>query len=274
VTTPTPTRGPCTTWDPIWCMDLTAETIPLTGTALAFATEILYNLSAQQFDECTFTVRPCRQDCSDGAWGAGFGAFNGMWWEWGGLYPRPALFDGAWYNLTCGSCSGSCSCTPLSRAWLPSPVASIASVKLDGATMPASAYRVDDYRYLTRLDGGMWPPCQDLTLPDTADNTWSVTLTVGQAVPTAGRYAVGELAAEIIKSCLGEVCALPRNAVTVTRQGVTIDSVSIYQFLEKGLLGLSFVDMFVTAYNPRRLLSRPQVYDVDGPQRFMRTTWP
>ncbi len=279
MTTPTPTMGPCLSWDPIWCCDLTGSE-SASGTALAAATEVLYMRSAQRFGFCEFTVRPCRQDCADqnnwgGGWSGGFGSWGGgNWWQWGGMYPRPYLFDGAWYNLTCGGCVGSCSCNPLSVALLPSPVASITQVKLNGAVLPVSGYRVDNYRELIRLGGGTWPICQAMDQPDTADNTWSVTVSVGEAVPTIGKYAVGELACEIMKACAGLACAIPRNATSVTRQGVTIDMPSLFELLDRGLVGLYWVDLFISTYNPHGLKARPQVYDIDGPQPWRRTTWP
>jgi hypothetical protein len=274
MTTPTPTRGPCSPWDPIWCCDISSEAaIALTGTAVQAATEILYNLTAQQFDVCRFTVRPCREDCFDQAWGATWGGASGSWWEWGSYWPRPALIAGSWYNLTCGGCSGSCSCTPLSIALLPSPVSSIIDVKINGASLPASGYRVDDYRKLVRLGGFSWPICQDLNLDDTQDNTWSVTVEVGQAIPTIGRMAVGELACEIMRGCLGDECAIPFNAVNITRQGISIDLPTFYELLTHGLLGLKLTDTFISTYNPNRLKSVPQVYDVDG-ESYTRTTWP
>ena len=273
MTTPTPTQGPCSPWDPIWCCDLTASgAAAISGSALEAATEILYHLSGQRFDICEFTVRPCRVDCMDGAWSGGaYGGGWGQWWEWGGYWPRPALIAGNWYNLTCGGCGGSCSCTPLSEAFLPSPVASIVSVKLDGQTLPASGYRVDDYRKLVRLGGDTWPICQDMSLSDDQPDTWSVTVRVGETVPVIGQWAVGELACEIIKSCTGEACAIPRNATTVTRQGVTIDFATFSDLLTHGLLGLRWTDMFISTYNPNRLRSTPKVYDVDGDSNRRQT---
>lgn len=265
MTTPTPTRGPCEPWTPIWnCANLTgAEAV--TGAALQAATEILYNRSGQQFGLCTFTIRPCRDNCDDAGWGGG-------WWSGGfSTYPQPALIGGNWYNLTCGGCAGSCSCTPLSEALLPSPVAAITQVKLNGQVLAASGYRVDDFRKLVRLGGFSWPVCQDLTLDDTQDNTWSVTLQIGQEVPAIGQMAVGELALELLKSCLGLACSIPRNASTITRQGLTIDFPSIYELLDRKLLGLYAADLFVSTYNPHGLTAAPMVYDVDG-ENWRRTT--
>ena len=265
MTTPTPTRGPCEPWSPIWnCANLVgAEAV--SGTAVQAATEILYNRSAQQFGICTFTIRPCRENCYDSGWGgAGWGGGFGTW-------PQPALIGGNWYNLTCGGCAGSCSCTPLSEAFLPSPVAAIVEVKLNGMVLAASGYRVDDYRKLVRLGGDSWPVCQDMSKADTEDNTWSVTVQVGQEVPAIGQLAVGELAYELIKSSHGLACAIPRNATTVTRQGITIDFPSIYEPLDRKLLGLYACDLFVSTYNPHGLTAVPLVYDVDG-ESYRRTT--
>lgn len=280
MTTPTPTRGPCEAWDPIWCVDLTSAGVNLaaSGAALLAATEILYNRSAQQFGLCTFTVRPCRDDCQDNVWpsySGGVGGWGGDWWQWGGMWPRPALINGAWYNIACGGCGAGCSCTEISRALLPSPVASVVQVKLNGQVLSATGdYRVDNYRELIRLGGNVWPICQDMNLADTEDNTWSVTVQVGQVVPNAGKYAVGELALEIMKACAGLACAIPRTATTITRQGVTIDLPTIYDLLDRKLLGLGFCDLFVSTYNPHGLIARPQVYDIDGGENWRRTTWP
>lgn len=273
MTQPTRTQGPCSPWDPVWCMELTAEAAAISGSALEAATEVLYVLSGQRFDACQFTVRPCRKDCSDGGWWAGGAGGFGAWWEWGSYWPRPALIAGNWYNLTCGGCGGSCSCSVISEAWLPSPVSEIISVKLDGATLPVSGYRVDDFRKLVRLGGASWPVCQDMNLSDDQPDTWSVTLTIGETVPVIGRYAVGELAGEIINSCLGLECALPRNATSITRQGVTIDFPLFADLLKNGLLGLKWTDMFVSIYNPNHLPAVPLVFDVDG-ESNRRTTWP
>lgn len=248
------------------------------GTALQAASDVLYRLSGQQFGVCTFVFRPCKANCaSDSAlWGGGFGTYGGGWWQWagGGGWPRPFLFDGAWFNLTCGSCFGSCSCTPLSRALLPAPVHSIVDVKVDGVSLvPGVDYRVDNYRELIRLGGHSWPDCQDMSLPDTADNTWSVTAAIGQEVPTMGRIAVGELMCDLLSNCAGGPCVTPRTATNITRQGVTIDLPTIQEMLAQGFTGLRNVDLFVSTYNPNRLQAPPMVFDIDG-ENWRRTTWP
>ena len=256
----TATMGPCADWDPILCCTLPAGSESVSGNMLTAATEILYHLSGQRFGLCEFTFRPCRHDCYGNSWPFD----SGNWWQWGGFYPRPVLFDGAWFNLTCGSCSGTCSCGPLEEAWLPGPINSVISVKLDGVSMPASAYRVDDFRKLVRVDGQRWPVCQDLSADDDQPGTWSVTVTIGEAVPVVGQLAVGELLCDLIAGCLGQTCVLPKNATTITRQGLTINFPTFTELLQAGLLGLKWTDIFISTYNPSRLRARPQVFDVDG----------
>lgn len=255
---------PCEPWDPIVCVAMPAgASAAVTGYAVQAASEILWALSGRQFGLCEITLRPCRRTCDN--WGGGWPGFDN-WWDAGGGGPRPLLFDGAWFNIMCGGCAGSCSCTPIEEAVLPGPVYSVTEVKLNGSVMVTGSYRVDDHRLLVRTDGGMWPVCQDMSAPDTADNTWSVTALYGQQVPVAGQFAVGELAAEFAKACVGAACALPSSVGQIARQGVTIDFTKFADIIKEGLVGLRFCDLFISAMNPNHLQAAPQVYDVDGPQ--------
>lgn len=253
--------GPCGAWDPIVRCDLSDLTgsEAVSGVALEAATEVLYALTGGRFGECTVTIRPCRRDCGSGPEG---------WWDFG-TWPRPLFFNGVWYNLVCGSCGTDCSCTALEEVRLPRAVNDITSVKVDGVTLASSAY---DLQYtnagpmLVRIDGERWPICNDFTRADTAVNTWSVTATYGEPVPTLGQIAVGELMCEFIKAMLdSEDCGLPPNTQTVVRQGITIEMLDPNTVFESGLTGLRFSDRFINTYNPSGLRERSKVYDVDGP---------
>jgi hypothetical protein len=262
-------QSACAPWPATYC-NLTGLNPAVTGIALQAASDILYNLSGKQFGLCTFTFRPCRDDCFGNAGGWPF--LGGGWWQWGGgmLWPRPVLFDGAWFNLTCGSCPGSCSCGPLETAMLPGPVHAINEVKVDGVPLLTTAYRVDNFRELIRTDGGRWPICQNMAAADTQPNTWSVTAVIGQDVPALGQLAVGELTVELANSLCGNACKLPATATQMTRQGVTVDMFSLQELLKQGFLGLRFCDTFVGTYNPHRLQTPPQVFDVDRPNQPRR----
>lgn len=251
--------GLCAPWDPIWCTacDLPTGSEAVTGAAVQAASEVLWERTRYRFGVCPVTIRPCRRDCNGGVW-----PFSDQWWEFGGnsSWPRPVLYQGVWSNVTCGACVGGCSCTSLEEAVLPAPVASVSAVKVDGVTLPSTAYRVDDARTLVRVDGGRWPTCQNFAAPDTAVGTWSVAVNVGEDVPTLGRQAVGELACEITRACMGVDCRLPANLASLSRQGVEI-SFPASQDLENRLY---FVGMFVNTYNPHKYRGRSRVYDVDG----------
>jgi len=256
--------GPCENWEPTWtCTELSEAAAAVTGTMLAVATEVLDARSGRRFGFCTVTLRPCRRSCSGGTW-PGFGT---SWWEWGwggnGGGPRPAWWDGTWFNIVCGTCSGECSCTFISEVTLPAPVQEITEVKIDGAALPTTgAYILYNSRKLVRTDGELWPLCNDLTKLDTEVNTWSITASFGEEVPELGKLAVGELAAEFAKACVGDECLLPRGVTSLVRQGTSMQ-------IDDGqdpLAGLSlgyFADLFIDTFNPSRLRRASQVYDVE-----------
>jgi hypothetical protein len=258
------TFGPCTPWTPTWpsgeCNALLltgAEAV--TGVAVEAASEILYHLTAQRFGTCEVTIRPCRRSCFDIFPGQG-------WWEWGS-YPRPYWYAGVWYNLGCGVCGDNCSCVGLDETVLPGPVNNIVSVKVDGVTLTNNVnYRLDDYRKLVRIDGVLWPFCQDLTLPDTDPNTWSVTAEFGEPVPAMGSLAVGELAAEIVKYLLCTECQLPQGVVDISRQGMSMTIANISDLFNTGFIQLRMCDLFIKIANPNHLKARAAVYDLDSPQ--------
>lgn len=243
--------GPCGPWPIIWpCEEPSGDTKTQVVQA---ATEILHALSGRQFGLCQVTLRPCRRDCADAPW-----------WP-GTVWPRPALVDGLWYNLACGICPESCSCSRLSEVLLPAPVFAVQEVKVDGTVLPSTSYRVDDSRRLIRTDGGEWPRCNNFALADTEAGTWSVTATYGQPVPMLGELAMGELACSLLPILAGEDCPLPPNITQLVRQGVTITMPDPNEVIRQGGLGLRISDLFVRAFNPHALPARSRVYSVDGP---------
>jgi hypothetical protein len=250
--------GLCEAWPARWCCDISDKNAGEVDQARQAASEILDALSGRQFSTgCEVTLRPCRRDCAEAPWG---------WVEWPGVgWPQAALIGGLWFNLMCGTCPGTCSCSRLSEALLPAPVNTITSVKVDGSPLATGSYRVDDARVLVRLDGEEWPRCQDFTLADTQAGTWSVTATYGQDVPVLGELAVGELACEILRACAGEDCRLPANVTQLVRQGVTIQMPDPNELLKEGSLGLRLVDLFIKTYNAHGLPARSRVYSVDRP---------
>lgn len=257
----------CDNWPVTWTCDPSCLSPDVTGTAAEAASELLSTLSGGQFGTCTATIRPCRKVCTD-EWGP-------LRLGWGdGMYPFPVLIGGRWFNLGCGTCGDSCSCTELSEVILPDTVVSIIEIKMDGTPMVTGAYRVDNGNRLLRTDGGTWPACQNMALPDTAAGTWSVTAQFGNLVPSGGSLAAGELACELSKALAGDSsCRLPRGVTQVARQGLTINYGKVAEALKEGMTGLYLVDLFLHTYNPNGLTAPPRAYNIDEPRQRVQT-WP
>lgn len=240
--------------------DISAVAPDVTGVALAVASEILDAFTGNQFGGCQVKIRPCRNEFCSNDWPY---IMNG-WWEFG-QWPRPLFYNGVWYNLTCGSCSGGCSCTALSEVHLPTNVISIDEVKIDGVVLDESTYRLDDFRKLVRIDGNVWPLCNELNSEDTEDNTWSITATYGKDVPELGKLAVGELMCELINLITGNSnCKLPMTTQSLVRQGVTLNFIDPATAFENGRIGLFLCDLFIRSTNPHLITQRATVFDIDG----------
>lgn len=254
----------CDPW--IISNDLCCNTEGVTGETIdrmiMAATEVYWGLSGRQFGVCTVPpLRPCRRDCWDGhgiEWVGGNPFVTG--WGYPGWQSRGPL----WLGLMCGSCVGDCSCTTVEEALLPSPVAEVVEVKIDGAVLESTKYRVDNWRLLVRTDGLTWPRCQSMGLADTAVGTWSVTVKVGKAVPILGELAVGELACELIKGCSEpNECAVPAHLLARTRAGVAESFVDLADLIKYKLTGFPAGDYFLRTFNPSGLSSRSSVHSPD-----------
>lgn len=253
--------GPCSDWPVRWTCDVSMRSPEVTGAAVGFATEILAALTGRQFGTCDVALRPCRRACTE------FPFPDANWTQWPGgwTWPQPALIGGLWFNLTCGSCHGDCTCTELSEVLLPAPVHQIVQVRVDGSPLPTGSYHVLNHRRLVRTDGGTWPHCNDLSVGDDQVGGWSVTASFGQEPPSGADVAVGELACEVIRALSGEDCRLPRQVTSLARQGVTISFPDVSEMFKEGRTGLYLVDMFITAWNPNGLKRRAKTYSIDQP---------
>lgn len=256
--------GLCGSWDVTWTCPLPTGSEAVSGIAVQMASEVLYGLTGRQFGLCTVTLRPCRRDCHGDEWPLLIGEYGTE-----GDYPRPALYAGEWYNITCGSCSSGCSCTSVSEVALPGPVASVTEVRVDGVVLTKNVdYRLDDYRLLVRLGGATWPLCNDINLANTEVGTWSVTFEQGTPVPQLGTVAVGVLATEFAKALLcDDTCGLPKPVQSLTRQGVSITFLDPNEVFADRRTGLYLPDLFISTVNPHNLASRSQVYDIDDVNR-------
>jgi hypothetical protein len=172
----------------------------------------------------------------------------------------------------------------LLRALLPNyPVTEIVQVKINGTVLSADEYRLDGWRWLTRMedsDGNAqaWPDWQRKDRNDDRPDTFSVRYMFGQNPPAMGSMAAAQLACEIYKSCPGNEgvgdgnCAIPKNATRVTRTGITIE-LSALRFdtgVKSGIrgwnTGMDKVDWFLNDVNPHGLRRRPLIWSPDAPR--------
>lgn len=274
--------APCN-WPAVWCdaEGVTTDTpncgvlanMPASGADVwvGAATEFLWRWTGRRFGTCDVTVRPCRQDCM-----AGFSTFGRL----PSPYPfssgpwTPVMIGGSWYNLGCGTCLDDCSCSSTSSLLLPGPVDAVSAVVINGETLDPAAYRVDNAKALVRVDGGMWPICQDMGKPAGEDDTWSVTYSYGIPVPMGGQIAAGVLACELAKAaCNDASCQLPKRWRSITREGVTIQALDTFDDLDQGHTGIWAIDSWVSSINYSPKGSRVRSPDYRGP-RVRRTTWP
>ena len=206
------------------------------------ASEICYLLSGSQFSGiCVDTIRPPdhRQDRYTDRYSAVFGGNYNVGYGWGSYYETP------W-------------CGPQGLL-LPFDHPISATVRIDGATV--TDYRLDG-RILWREAG--WPTTQRMGLPDTEPGTWAVTVTHGQTPPVSGVAAAAALTAEMVRACVGDKsCRLPLGAVSVVRQGVSIDVAEFAAMIRAGAVGVAEVDMFLAAANPAGLRRRGRMLNPD-----------
>jgi len=252
--------GPCQNWPYVLTCDIPIEAAPITGYAISMATDLLWSMTGMRFGLCTITLRPCRRECFD-PW-----PDDWRMWPASGTFPQPALIAGQWFNLVCGGCPGTCSCSSVSEFRLPSPVHQIVDITIDGTPLVTGAYRVDNNRLVVREDGGTWPLCNDLSAPDGAEGTWTVTAVFGEPVPDGAALAMGELICEIIRGALGGDCRLPAGVQQLVRQGVTIQFPDVGELFRQGRTGLYLVDMFINTWNPYGLRQKSRTYRVDQPE--------
>jgi hypothetical protein len=255
--------GPCdwtldTGCDPAWA-GYSAE---VRTRATAFATYILDALTGRQFSQCPVTVRPCGPTCqlqtNYATYPVGAPSPNAP-----GPWMVPYVANGTWVNC---ACSGGCDCAPTCRVDLGRPVAEITEVKVDGLILDPSAYQMVG-QWLARTDGGeCWTSCQDPSVPDSEEGTFSVTYRPGRALPVAGQIAAGMLASEFAKACNGAACGLPAQVASLSRQGVDVEFVDPTTVFENGRTGIHEVDLFIQAVNPSGLTRRARVMSPDVKQ--------
>lgn len=251
---------PCEGWAPATgtCNGWSSYSTEIKEYATALATLVLWAATGRRYGRCLITVRPCGP--SDPVLYRTYNVEGGGFWT---LLGAPGGGVIGPVSLT-GCCGAGCACSP-SEVILPGPVSEVVEVRQDGVVVNTDGYRLDGDR-LVRLNGQAWPVSQDLGLPITEENTWSVEYRRGREVPPVLQNAAGLFACEVAKARSGGSCALPARITSVSRQGVDVQLLQVEDFLEKGLTGYEQVDMVIRALNPNSLHAAPRVLSLDVPQ--------
>lgn len=251
-TTPEEVRECCSGLDPAY--DLTD--------AIQFASEILYRYSGRQFPgECERTIYPCSGSncgCCAAAWRAG-----DWWWQFNPYpaWPVPNGSGDGFVNI--GACSNRCS---LDRVKLPATVNEIVEIIIDGDILDPSAYKIEAYRWVARVDGGKWPCSNNLIGEPGDDGVWTITYSYGKPVPAGGRIAASKFACELAKSHCGADNCLPERLKSLSRQGVEMVFPDPLDFMGKNEVGIYEVDLWLYSVNPSGLKRRSRVHRPDRKQ--------
>lgn len=166
-----------------------------------------------------------------------------------------------------------CGCAPRGVELGNYPVTGVDEVKVDGVVLAESLYRVDDWRWLIRLDDPAgtnpgWPCCQDMTFASTEPGTMEVTFTYGLAPPPGGVRAAATLACELALLCQPETvgaCRLNPRVTSLDRQGISMVLSDPTQFFPEGRTGLAEIDLWLVAVNPAGIRRRAAILSPDIP---------
>lgn len=201
--------------------DLDSLSPEMRHTIIRSAIEYLWTWTGRVYGTCPAVIRPCREGCAQ------VPTYSlSRLSAWAPVPPVSSFTPtaAAWTDYDCGCDSSGCCDDENARTLrLPGRVVSVESVTVDGAVLDPSTYRVDNHALLVRLDGGVWPTCQDLTAHPSQPGTFQISYTRGAAVPYGGQLAAGVLATEMAKRlCNNKACGLPTRVQSVTRQGVSM----------------------------------------------------
>lgn len=163
----------------------------------------------------------------------------------------------------CGRCRGRCRCAGSGdRIRLQSsfgPVSAVTQVKVDGVVQLTDTYRYyPSGQVLYRVPNDLWPRVDRKWAGCDDPETMCVTVQVGNEPDDWALAVHRELTCELLASCNGGKCRLPKNATQVVGQGITVTltPVELKQFIPA-------VAAWVAAVNPANVQSVPATYSPD-----------
>lgn len=217
--------------------------------ATAAATAILWAATGRRFGLCQVTVRPY------GITPLGCAPVVGWVAEGVDGWVPYSYVGGAYRSLTYAA--------PRCQVWLPGRVDSVVEVMQDGVIVDPASYRVDDWSWLVRTDGGCWPATVDMS-SDT--DVFQVTYLRGLPVPKVLADAAATFACEWAKGLVGSKdCRLPSRITSITRQGVSMSALDTDSLSKRGFTGIQEIDQVIYALNPKGLDAASRVWTPDLP---------
>lgn len=140
------------------------------------------------------------------------------------------------------------------------PVADVVSVKIGSTVIPKSGWYFDrELQTLWRVPPDTWPKRDERWQAPGTGEAFCVEVITGNDPDEWALRTAASLVCELLKSCAGDAkCRLPRNAVSVTSAGVTI------QLRDKDINNLlPEVTAWVAAVNPHGAKLPAKVYSPD-----------
>lgn len=125
---------------------------------------------------------------------------------------------------------------------------SVSEVKIDGVVLATTDYAMLNGYKLVRTDGSYWPGSKNPVLPDTEDNTFSITYEFGVPHDFVAKNAVIELVCEMAAQLTGEQTRLPKGTVSATADGVQIVIGRMPGMEEITAVGLTWLGKFLAMY--------------------------
>lgn len=224
----------CAEWPVEWPCDTTGVDAAKLDAAKEVAVTLLWSYGGRSVGECTWVqgyYPPCRE-CPGG--------------------PYKTL-SGAWRN---GTGVRDCCALRLER----SPAVAVSVVTVFGNLLDDTGYVLDGQ--VLRRVGDCWPCGIGCDWPPVV-----VTYLAGFPFPAITPFAVGEVACEALRGLNGETCRLPTSAISITRQGVTVQLADPAETAKRRRLGLPIADAWLEAVNPHSLAAPSRVYSPDLPRR-------
>ena len=221
----------CEPWPVSPLCDLSEVDDTVAEEATNVASELLWALSGRRFGNCSVTelyTTSCGNEC--------------------GMPYKDA--NGNWYNGVVGT--HECCSIRLDRLH----VREVTEVRLDDTVLDPASYVL--LGGLLRRIGACWPCELYCTEPRIA-----VTYGYGAPIPLVAELAMCEMVTELVSGMTGGTCKLPSRAVSITRQGVSVEMTGTLDLLNAGWQGMPLTDQFIKLTNPGHMVQRSRVYSPD-----------